>query len=221
MRKIQLANGAYYHIFNRGVDKRDIFVDKKDYERFHLSLILMNDEKNGLMFQWKNYKAAHPRMILDEFLRLSLKERKKMVNVVAYCLNPNHYHLILKQTRSRGIEKFMHRLSTGYTMFFNERYHRNGSLFQGSFKATHIDSNVLLLHLAVYVNCNCEIHGIARAELYDWCSFPDYLKKRRSNILSKNIISDQFKNTQSFKDFSKSYIKHFKERKADQKIFLE
>ena len=115
----------------------------------------------------------------------------------------------------------MHKFATGYTMFFNERYHRSGSLFQGRFKATHINSNELLLHLSIYVNCNCEIHGIAKAESYEWCGFPDYIGKRKNSLLSKDIILDQFENIQSFKDFSESYIKHFKERKIDEIIFLE
>jgi len=221
MRKIQLVNEEYYHIFNRGVEKREIFADEKDHKRFFLSLILMNDEKEGLVIQWRNFKASHPDSTLDEFLRLSLSEKKKLVDIIAYCLNPNHYHFILQQKRDRGIEKFMHRVATGYTMYFNERYHRSGSLFQGSFKATHINSNELLLHLAAYVNCNVEIHGIAKAEDYKWCSFPDYLGKKKSDILSKDIISDQFRDIQSFRDFSVSYIKHFKERKADEKVFLE
>ena len=221
VRKIQLVNEEYYHIFNRGVDKRNIFADEKDYYRFFLSLQLMNDEKDGLMIQWRNYKLSQKEAALDEFIKLNLSERKKLVDIISFCFNPNHYHFLFKQVRDRGIEKFMHKISTSHTKYFNKKYHRSGSLFQGSFKATHINSNELLLHLAVYINCNVEIHGIAKAENYGWCSHPNYLGKTKSGILSKDIIVRQFKSTELFREFSESNIKHFRERKVDEKVFTE
>ena len=105
MRKIQLENGECYHVFNRGVDKREVFSGIKDYERYFLSMILMNDEQDGLMIKWRNFKESNPGVSLDEFLRLNLSERKKLVKIIAFCLNPNHYHFILKQVADRGIEK--------------------------------------------------------------------------------------------------------------------
>lgn len=216
-----MVNGEYYHIFNRGVDKREVFADPRDYERYILSMILMNDEQDGLMIRWRNFKRSHPGRSPDEFLRLNLSKRKKLVEIIAFCCNPNHYHFILRQLEKKGIEKFMQRISTGYTMYFNEKNHRSGSLFQGRFKSTHINSNELLLHLSVYVNCNSEIHGIEKAEKYQWCSFPDYIGIRKNGIINKSAILDQFANAKSYKEFSASYAKYFKERKADEKIFLE
>lgn len=221
MRKVQFANDQYYHVFNRGVDKRKVFTDSKEYERFILSLILMNDNKDGMMIKWRNYKESHPNSSLDEFIKLSFSERKKLVEIIAYCCNPNHYHFVLKQVLEKGIEKFMHRVSTGYTKYFNDKHHRSGSLFQGTFKATHINRDGMLLYLTAYVNCNSEIHGIARAENYRWCSFPDYLKRGKSDIVNKNIVLEEFNDVYSFKEFSVSHIKHFKEQKADEKIFIE
>ncbi|MDO8529619.1 MAG: transposase [bacterium] len=220
MRKAQLANDECYHIFNRGVDKRKIFSDTNDYERYILSMILMNDEQDGLMIRWRNFKKSHTGVSLDEFLRLNLSERKKLVEIIAYCCNPNHYHFILKQLRGKGIERFMQKIATGYTMYFNEKKHRSGSLFQGRFKSTHIDNNDLLLHLSVYVNFNSEIHGIEKAEKYRWCSLPDYMKIRKDDTISvnKSIVLDQFTDTNAYKEFSTLYVKYFKERKADEKI---
>ena len=216
-----MANEECYHIFNRGVDKREVFADAKDYERFVLSMILMNDEQDGLMIRWRNFRKSHANSSMDEFLRLNLSERKKLVEIIAYCCNPNHYHFILKQLGDKGIERFMQRISTGYTMYFNEKNNRSGSLFQGRFKSNHIDSSELLLHISAYVNCNSEIHGIEQAEKYPWCSFPDYIGIRKNGIINKNIVLDEFNNANQYKDFAVSYIKYFKERKADEKIFLE
>jgi len=220
MRKIQLANNEYYHIFNRGVEKRDIFTSEEDYKRFFLSLILMNDEKEGLMIQWRNFKMSHPNLSVDEFLRLSLSEKKELVNFVAYCLNANHFHFILQQKSDRGIEKLMHRIATGYTMYFNERNHRSGSLFQGSFKATHIEPNNFL-RMSVYVNCNSEIHGIHPAKSYKWCSFPEYLGKESNQLCKKEVILSQFKNSQEYLEYAVENIADFRERKQDEKLWLE
>jgi len=81
-----------------------------------------------------------------------LNKVDKLVDVVCYCLNSNHYHMILKQKSNDGIKKFMHKLGTSYTMYFNKKLKRSGSLFQGKFKSIHIDSNEYLLYLSAYVN---------------------------------------------------------------------
>src|SRR3989344_4384707 len=115
MRKLNFTNQEYYHIYNRGVDKREIFLEDSDYIRFlqYIKQIANKDINKS--------KAG--------FNLLG------SVELICYCLNPNHYHLILKQLRENGIAKFMHFLATAYAMFFNTKYQRNGSLFQGPFKA--------------------------------------------------------------------------------------
>jgi len=220
MRKVQLANCHYYHIFNRGVEKRNIFMDEKDYRRFFSSLILMNDEKDGLMIAWRNYKYSHPNISPEEFLRLSLRKRKKLVNIISYCLNPNHYHFILEQVIDRGIEKFMHRIATGYTRYFNDKYHRSGSLFQGVFKAYQIKSNGQLLRMSVYVNCNSEIHKINRAYNYKWCGFYEYLGKTKGQLCDAKIIGEHFKSREDYKKYAKENIEDFREIKAYEKAAL-
>lgn len=82
-----------------------------------------------------------------------------MVKFIAYCINPNHYHFILQQVSEKGIEKFMQRLGMGYAKYFNNRRKRSGTLFQGKFKARHIDSNEYLLHVSSYVNLNYKLIG--------------------------------------------------------------
>ena len=87
------------------------------------------------------------------------KIKEPLVVIVAYCLNQNHFHFILTPISDGGIQKFMHRLGTGYTMFFNEKYKRSGSLFQGRYKAVHIETNEYLIHLSAYVNLNDRVHS--------------------------------------------------------------
>jgi len=219
MRKDKLAEGEYYHVFNRGVDKRKIFSDEKDFRRFCVSMDLLNDEQDGLMNKWKDFKKCIPRAQLSEFREKYLKDREGLVEVIAFCLNPNHYHFLLRQKGEKGIEKFMHRLGTSYTNYFNEKYDRSGSLFQGRFKSTHINSNSLLFYLSAYVNCNTEIHGIAKAKNYRWCSYGDYLGIRDEfkDILKKDLLTENFGKSSRYEEFANNHIQHFKQRKYDER----
>jgi putative transposase len=230
MRKLQLENNEYYHIYNRGTDKRKIFLDNSDFHRFLLSMELMNFEQDGLMIAWRDYKTTNPSADLESFLSSStspgLRDAlrpgldksglEKLVDICAYSLLTNHYHFILKQIAGKGIEKFMHRIGVGYSMFFNKKYNRSGTLFQGRFKAARINPNNFL-YLSAYVNMNCEVHGIARAEVYRWSSFPEYIGKRKKGLCAngKKVILDNFRGPEDYKKFAKENAKHFQEKKMD------
>jgi len=202
MRKVKFENGKFYHIYNRGVDKREVFEDEGDYERF-LKYI-----KEILSSEAKPFSR-----------RLSLEGA---VELICYCLNPNHYHLILRQLKENGISNFMHLLATSYTMFFNTKYKRSGSLFQGPFKAVKIDSEEHLLWVSAYINGNAQIHGlIDDASQYQWCSYPEYLGLTDSAICSKGIILDQFKNLSDYQKASEECFKYMQEKKKLQKYILE
>lgn len=221
VRKIELAKREYYHVYNRGVDKRNIFGDESDYYRFFYSIILLNDIEDGLMNKFRNHRRSEPKALPSEFRRLNLHRERPLVDFVAYCFNSNHYHFIIQQLEENGIEKFMHRLGTSYTMYFNKKYDRSGSLFQGRFKAAHIKDNGKLFYLTTYVNCNSEIHGVAPAENYKWCSQSFYSGKYKSNLLCRsNPVIKEFRN-KHYPEQAKINTKHFKEKKEDEKTFLE
>lgn len=221
MRKTQFGNWEYYHIYNRGVDKRIVFQDESDFFRFYISLILLNSKKDGLMEDWRDFKRWHPRAQLSEFLQC--QKIDKIVEIVAYCLNPNHYHLLLRQKNEGGIKKFMHKVSTSYTNYFNLKYDRSGSLFQGRFKGSHIKSTGKLLYMSVYVGCNSEVHGICPAKNHPWCSFGEYASNISKSKLcgGSKVIRENFRSENDFKDFAKEKIKHMKDRKEDEKLLLE
>src|SRR4030042_3357007 len=212
MRKDPLVENEYYHIYNRGVDKRDVFLNNRDFERFLLAMDLLNDEKDGLMIRWRDYKENHPMELVQNFLVVSAIQRSSLVEIVAYCLNSNHYHFILKQKdNNRGIKLFMQRLGNSYTKYFNERNERNGALFQGRFKSTRIKPNNFL-RMSVYVNCNSEIHGIHPARNYRWCSFPEYLGKKENQLCRKKVILNQFKNSEEYHKYAVENVTDFRER---------
>jgi putative transposase len=216
MRKTQLVENEYYHIYNRGVDKRNVFSDDFDYIRFLQSIQEFNNvDPIGSLYE-KNIREKKNGS-LASFVEAKLP---KLVEIICYCQNPNHYHFILKQISEKGIEKFMHKLGTGYTKYFNQKYKRTGSLFQGPFKSAQINPNNFL-YLSAYVNCNSEVHGIAKAENYRWCSFQDYIGKRSGKLCSKKIILDQFKNQKDYFDFAKKNAVAMKEKKEFQKLLIE
>lgn len=211
MRKTQFANGECYHICNRGVDKREVFSNSCDYVRFLLSLQEFNrPDTIGSIYEnsfRNNLETKSP-------------SKDKLVEIIAYCLNPNHYHLILKQLRTNGIPIFMHKVGLGYSMYYNNKQKRSGSLFQGPFKSAHIDSNEYLLYVSAYVNCNSEIHKIHKADNYKWCSFPEYIKNQ-NGLCNKKTILGQFKNKQKYIDFAKINAKEMKRKKEMAKLILE
>jgi putative transposase len=200
--------GEYYHIYNRGVEKRTTFLDDIDYRRFLKSL----EEFNTSDPAWKvdYYKEKHG---------ISAKTNP-FVEILAFCLNPNHFHLLLKQLQDKGISEFMRKLGTGYTMYFNKRRKHSGVLFQGKFKSVHVDSNDQLLYVSAYINCNSEIHAVAKAEKYRWCSFQEYFSAE--NLLcKKDIILDQFHSSKEYIDFAKSNAKAIVEKREMEKLAIE
>jgi|WetSurMetagenome_2_1015567.scaffolds.fasta_scaffold210596_2 putative transposase len=227
MRKTEFACEEYYHIYNRGVDKREIFLDEGDYERFLKSMREFNrtDPIKSLFHQEVKLKALRAS-------GLRLLEPSGLVEIICYCLNPNHYHFILKQIVERGIERFMHKVGMGYTNFFNKKYDRSGSLFQGPFKAIHIDSNEYLLYLSAYINANHFIHGYEERELssrgslaptdWEYSSLQDYLGKRKGALCDTEPVLGQFDNNISqYEKYLNDNAAHFREKKEMEKYYLE
>ncbi|MFA6973133.1 MAG: transposase [Parcubacteria group bacterium] len=211
MRKIEFKNGEYYHIYNRGVEKRDIFLNDFDYLRFLKALNEFNRvDSIGSIFEQgirdKKTTFGHP--------------VSKLVEINAYCINPNHYHLILRQLQDKGIEKFMHKVGMGYAKYFNHKYKHSGVVFQGGFQAIHIDSNEYLLYLSVYVNKNNFIHGYGKND-WKYSSVLDYLGKRKDELCSKDVVLGQFKSIEEYKEFMEVNALHLKEKKEMEKYLLE
>ncbi len=152
-RKITFAKEEFYHLYNRGVDKRKVFENDSDYKRFSLLLYLCNDNEPLHFDHLPNWRGStSPELIEAVF---GEKPRKLLVAIGAYCLMPNHFHLLVREISDSGISTFMHKLSTAYTMYFNHnRNKRTGALFQGRFRAQHVDSDTYLKYLFSYIHLN-------------------------------------------------------------------
>jgi len=188
--KIYLKDGIY-HIYNRGVEKRDIFLDEQDYKVF-LSLLKryllpLNDDENKV----------------DRVRPCWESEIYKQIRLFCYCLMPNHFHLMAQQLKERAITEFMRRLTNAYVGYFNEKYNRQnvGPLFQGKYRAALITKESHFLYLPYYIHFHNpeglyqnekEEDSIKRVQNYPWSSYLDYLGKRNTKWIYKGGIMEQF-----------------------------
>ncbi len=208
IRNIEFANGEFYHVFNRGVDKRNIFSNRSQQYFFFNRLQLLNTTDNSKYFN--NQRNKHK----DQEVNGS---GEKLVSIVAYSLLPNHYHLLLKQEVDNGISQFMQRLGTSYTMFFNQQEKRSGSLFQGKFKATHLSGEYALPTVSAYVNLNHKHHGIDPGKNLVKSSIFEYLDQEAGvSICNPSEIQNIIAESGGLPDY-KSYIKQASITFADNK----
>ena len=218
LRKDPFITGEYYHIYNRGIDKRMIFKSKGDYERFMILLYLANSIDSFRLDNILNqqHKKFNEILVFDR--------GQPIVSIGAWCLMTNHFHLMIRQEVDGGITKFMRKLGTGYSMYFNIRYERKGALFGGLFKSKLIgtDDNYMR-HLFGYIHINPLEIAFPKwedqinkpsvdmkkfIESYRYSSYPDYVGVDRveKSLLNTGNFPSYFQNTQSFRDFVENYF---------------
>ncbi len=208
IRNIEFVNGEYYHVFNRGVDKRIIFNNKSQQDFFFKRLQLLNTTDSSKYFN--NQRNKHKDQDING-------EGDQLVSVIAYSLLPNHYHLLLKQEVDNGISSFMQRLGTSYTMFFNKEEKRSGALFQGKFKATHLSGEYALPTVSAYVNLNHKHHKIDPSKHFVKSSIFEYLNQEMGVcICNPSEIENIIDESGGFSAY-KSYIKQASIAFADNK----
>lgn len=212
MNREKFADGEMYHIFNRGVDKRNIFSDQKDVDRFFQCMIVFNSVKPiGSLYE-------------QSFL-LEKEKPKPLVKFIAYNLLPNHFHFILEQVVEGGISEFMKRLLGGYSWYFNKKNKRSGSLFQGTFKSKHLDSNEYLLYVSVYVNLNDKIQTLggetAKLGKSSWGEYINQNKISKKICFGKDIILEQFDSVEDYKKFADSSLEDIRDNKKEYKDLEE
>ncbi len=196
MARPEFVEDGFYHIYNRGTEKRDIFLQDQDYVRFIHYLYVCNDSEPIEKVQ--DIQIGGP---TSDF-----KGQNRLVNILCFALMPNHFHLLLQQRVDKGVSKFVQKLSTGYTMYFNTKNERNGVLFQGKFKAKPVDDESYLSTLVDYIHLNpvdlfqtnWKEDGIKDVnstkgflERYRWSSYLDYTgKKNFPSLLDFNVIRE-------------------------------
>lgn len=208
--KPYVKNGIY-HIYNRGVEKRSIFVDAMDYSVFldYLKTYLLPKDKNlSDKLTYPNLDPGERQKILKA---LRMNNFHGEISLVAYCLMPNHFHLLIKQNEANSIDRFMNSFLTRYVMYFNKKYKRVGPLFQDVYKAVLVESDEQLLHLTAYIHRNpVHYEGDPLYEsLHKWpSSYADYIGIRQTEWLeSKEILAYFSENNPSlsYRGFVETY----------------
>lgn len=178
-RRVAFAEDEFYHVYNRGNSRQDIFLNPTDFERFKATLYLANTTKS---FNVRDVLSS-----VDSVY--DIKRPDTLVKIGAYCLMPNYFHLVLSPVVPDGLSKFMLKLGTSYSMYFNTRYERTGSLFEGRFRAKHANTDEYLKYLFSYIHLNPIAHKIEgetvypkntqdsykKASEYSYSSLRDYL----------------------------------------------
>jgi len=198
--KFYLPN-SIYHIYNRGVEKRVIFVDDQDCKVF------LNYLKEYLSppLQGQTLQYQKTRDLTSKYF--------EEIELLAFCLMPNHFHLLIKQKSKDSIKKFTQSLFTRYSMYFNKKYTRVGSLFQSRYKATNAINEDYLLDLTKYIHLNPSEYRKNLADAYS--SYKDYLGLTNTVWINKNIVLDKFNSNpfvkfhkiKSYKDFVENFKK--------------
>lgn len=189
-RFIPFINGQYYHIYNRGSEKKPIFQSKRDYSRFL---------KTAIYYHFEGPKPRFSRFKINQLFRPN--PDKKIVDIICYCLMPNHFHFLVRQTKKGGITEFVSKLINSYTKYYNTKYDRVGALLQGQFKAVLIESDEQLIHLSRYIHLNPISSYLAEdLDSYQFSSYHEYMNIT-SGICSKELILDLFKNKDEYKKF--------------------
>ena len=225
MRKQKLVSDNIYHIYNRGVEKRTIYKDSRDYSRFVKGLAVFNDTNFIDDFN-------------DRFRKVltGSHQREPIVDVLAFCLMPNHYHLLLRQRDDNGITEFMRKLGGGYVNYFNLKHKRVGTLFQGKFKSVLIDNDSQFLYIPHYIHLNPldlifpdwrekkiinKKQAVNFLNNYEWSSYSDYIGGNNFDIvLTKNSINEHFGEGGYEKDFN-FFLSDFDSENISKDLILE
>jgi REP element-mobilizing transposase RayT len=215
-RKIVFAPDEFYHLYNRGTDRREIFLDDRDRRRFVALLYLCNGTKPMNMREIMNGGYTY-----EELFQYDRGE--PLVAIGAYCLMNNHFHLLVKEKSDQGVSRFMQKFITAYAMYFNTRHKRTGTLFQGRFHAEHADNDEYLKYLYAYIHLNPvktvdlgwsegRIASPRKAEQflknYEYSSFLDYVDGNRpvERILEQDAFPEYFETSSIFSEMIKEWL---------------
>jgi len=213
-RKFKFSIDEFYHLYNRGIERRTIFLDLKDKERFINLLFLCNGSK-PLVFK-----------DIPQGLPLGKVNRgEPLVAIGAYCLMPNHFHILVSEIIENGISKFIWKLLTAYSMYFNKKYKRTGRLFEGTFRAEYVDKDEYLEYLFAYIHLNpiklidpkWRENGVSNMieskqflKDYRYSSYSDYIGESRpeTTILNKSAFPEYFESSKEFEDYVADWLNY-------------
>lgn len=219
-RKIAFRNGEIYHVFNRGIDRRSIFTGKREFERAKQLI---------KFYRHKEIPIRYSQILLQpEELRSKILEgvfkSDRLIDILSYCLMPNHFHLLVKQLEDNGVSRFVSNFTNSYTKYFNTKSKRTGPIFEGVFKAVHVETDEQLINLTRYIHLNPVASSIIsenRLNNYLWSSYPEHLLPSNDGIAEKRMVLDLFKSAASYREFVENQIDYAKELDSIKHLVME
>lgn len=190
-RTVPFVNGEFYHLYTRGVEKQNTFLNRRDYSHFVEALFYYHIQNPKPKFSTHRQSKVFP-----------IDSSKKIVDIICYCLMPNHFHLLVKQLQDGGISELMRKLLLSSTKYRNTKYNHQGSLFQVPFKAVHIETDEQLVHVSRYIHLNPLVSLLVKdLGLYPWSSYLEYIDIRDNSAVKKDEILSFFKSSQNYEKF--------------------
>ena len=208
------VNQSYYHLYNRGVAKQKIFSEMNDCLRLLKTFGFYLDDA---------HKTKLSEISKKEFKIINLTEPKKpLVEIICFCLMPNHFHLLIKQLIDNGISTFIRRSLDSYTRYYNRKHDRVGPLFQGRFKSVPVESDEYILHLSRYIHLNPFSNKLAaEADEYPWSSYNNYLRNQRTRICHPKFLLDLLGSTKEYHKITEDYKEYTQSLEEINKLLIE
>lgn len=201
----------FYHLFNRGVEKRIIFSDSRDYQRFLQTLYY--------------YQFSGPKPRFSTHKKFKIKDfshNPKIIDIICYCLMPNHFHLLIRQVKNGGVQEFVQKVINSYTKYYNTRHNRVGHLFQGVFKAVPAETNEQFLHVSRYIHLNPYVSNLTNnLETYQYSSYPAFIRQINDTLCVKEPILNFFKDKTEYETFVSDHANYAKEIESFKHLLLD
>ncbi|MDP3882669.1 MAG: transposase [Candidatus Staskawiczbacteria bacterium] len=223
IRKFKFIPGGFYHLFNRGNGKQDIFRNDKDRYRFLQAIYLSNSKGIGFtVADLEKIKGGYSLEKIKNLLEQKNIIYDPLVKICTDCLMPNHFHFLVEEIQEGGVSCFMQKLGNSYARYFSIKYDRPGSLFQGRFGAVEVSNDNQLKYLLIYINVlnpaqlvesDLKENGISdfekvldRVENYSWSGHQEFMGRRNSVIIDKGLLGEIFSSPEEYFDFTKNIL---------------
>lgn len=216
-----MVTDHYYHILNRGVAHQPTFLLARDYERFLLCLSYYRHKDAPLRL---SKLLQIPKDVRTKLLERLETVNNTMVELIAFCCMPNHFHILVKQHFDGGVSLFMKKVADSYTRYFNTKHKRIGPVFQGAFKAVHISSSEQLLHVSRYIHLNPLVTAVVRENdflAFPWSSLRSYLNDGGLTFVNTQPVLENFRNSQQYLEFVKDQADYGKRLEEIKHLSLE
>lgn len=200
-RKTPIVINEIYHVFNRSIAQQPIFITSRNYQRAIdvLGYYLYNNPPVRFSI-YNGLQKDQRKSFFDELT----KNQQPLVEIMCYCLMPNHVHFLLKNLKDNGITTFMRKFQNSYAKYFNTKFDRTGALFQHMFKAVRIETDEQLIHVSRYIHLNpttAYLVEIEKLKNYFWSSYSYYVNGNTQPFITKEPILSFFKSTGDYKQF--------------------